>query len=128
MTLTPILVGQTPDVGRGREQRLDSLKHIDNPRWWYPGEPITWIPDGMLDSLYAMDLDGFIVYTESPRFENYHKAVACYRSPAGKEALLIQGDCRYISYDRGMTNSSRSIVNGHNHYSAIYWKDETLFF
>ena len=75
-----------------------------------------------------MDLDGFIVYTESPRSENYNKAVACYRSPEGKEALLIQGDCRYISYDRGMTNSSRSIVNGHNHYSAIYWKDETLFF
>ena len=128
LTLTPILVGQTPDAGRGREQRLDSLKHIDNPRWWYPGEPIVWIPDGMLDSLFAMDLDGFIVYTESPRYENYHKAVACYRSPEGKEALLIQGDCRYISYDRGMTNSSRSIVNGHNHYSAIYWKDETLFF
>ena len=75
-----------------------------------------------------MDLDGFIAYTESPRSKNYNKAVACYRSPEGTEALLIHGDCRYISYDRGMTNSSRSIVNGHNFYSAIYWKDETLFF
>jgi len=121
-------MGQTPEMRKGRELRVDSLKHIDNPRWWYPGEPITWAPDGLLDSLFTLDLDGFIVYTESPRAENYHKAVACYRSPEGQEALLIQGDCRYISYDRGMNNSSRSIVNGHNHYSAIYWKDETLFF
>ena len=105
-------MGQTPEMRKGRELRVDSLKHIDNPRWWYPGEPITWAPDGVLDSLFAMELDGFLVFSESPRSKNYNKAIAFSRSPEGREALFIQGDCRYISYDRGRTNSSHSIVNG----------------
>jgi hypothetical protein len=121
-------MGQTPEMRKGRELRVDSLKHIDNPRWWYPGEPITWAPDGVLDSLFAMELDGFLVFTESPRSKNYNKAIAFSRSPEGREALFIQGDCRYISYDRGRTNSSHSIVNGHNHYSSSYWKEGTLYF
>ena len=128
LILTPIVSGQTPENGGSREQRVDSLKHIDNPRWWYPGEPITWLEDGILDELLDEEFDGFYVFAESPRSKNYFKGVTMLRSPEGQEALLIKGDCRYISYNRGRTNSSHSIVNGHTHYSCMYWMGGALYF
>lgn len=122
------LTGQTTELSQERRRALDSLKHIDNPRWWYPGEPIQWASPGLLDSLLQEEFDGFNLYTSSPRTDNYNKAISFLKAPTGEEALFILGDCRYISYDRGMTNSSRSIVNGHTHFSCVYWKDGRLYF
>lgn len=120
--------GHSSEPGQERRTALDSLKHIDNPRWWYPGEPIQWIMPGLLDSLFQEEFDGFFIYTQSPRTANYFKTIAFSRAPSGEEALFILGDCRYISYDRGRTNSSQSIVNGHTHYSCHHWRDGILYF
>ena len=122
------LTGQSSEQYQERRRALDSLKHIENPRWWFPGEPLQWASPGLLDSLIQEEFDGFNILTSSPRMENYTKAISFLKSPTGEEALFILGDCRYISYDRGMTNSSRSIVNGHTHFSCVYWKDGRLYF
>ena len=128
MGLGPTLMGRSSEPWQERYRTVDSLKHIDNPRWWYPGEPIQWSSPGLLDSLLQEEFDGFVIYAPSPRTDNYNKAISFLRAPTGEEALFILGDCRYISYDRGMTNSSRSIVNGHTHFSCVYWRDGLLYF
>lgn len=128
LSLSLALTGRSAEQWQERRRALDSLKHIDNPRWWYPGEPLQWASPGLLDSLFQEEFDGFNIYTSSPRTDNYNKAISFLKSPTGEEALFIMGDCRYISYDRGMTNSSRSIVNGHTHFSCVYWKDGRLYF
>ena len=107
---------------------VEAAKYTENTRWWYPGEPLTWVKEALLDSLLNEGLDGFVVFAESPRARHYHKAVQFLRSAEGDSALFVLGDCRYISYDGGITNSSRSIVNGHNHHSRFYWRKGTLFF
>ena len=128
MGVSLALAGHSSEPWQERRTALDSLKHIDNPRWWYPGEPLQWATPGLLDSLFQEEFDGFFIYTESPRAQNYFKTIAFSRAPTGEEALFIIGDCRYISYDRGTTNASKSIVNGHTHYSCHYWRDGVLYF
>lgn len=122
------LAGHSSEPWKERWKALDSLKHIDNPRWWYPGEPLQWVVPGLIDSLFQENFDGFYILEESPRAKNYNKTIWYSRAPTGEEALFILGDCRYISYDRGKTNASQSIVNGHTHHSCHYWKDGVLYF
>lgn len=105
----------------------DSLLFEGNPRFWYPGEPIQWANQRTLDSLIACDMDGFRYTVESPRTKGYCKLVRSLKSPEGNNALYVDGDLRYISYNGG-PNQSRSIVVGHNFRSHAYWYQEQLHF
>ena len=100
----------------------------ENPRWWKPGEPLTWAPPGVLDSLFTQGWQGFKYVVESPRSEGYRKSLIYTESTGGKSALFVEGDLRYISYDQGRSNASRSIVNGHTFFSTSYWRDGLLYF
>lgn len=100
----------------------------ENPKWWRPGEPLDWAPPGVLDSLMAQDWTCFRYVVESPRQEGYRKSVIYTVSDTGRSAVFVEGDLRYISYDQGRSNASRSIVIGHTYYSTHYWSDGLLYF
>ena len=105
----------------------DSVLFEGNPRAWYPGEPIQWADQNLLDSLIATDPDGFYYVVESPRTQGYIKTIRYLKSPSGRNAMFVDGDLRYIQYDGG-PNQSKSIVVGHNYYSHIYWYQDQLHF
>lgn len=127
MVLTiPVLVAQTPVYTDCiPEQELFG----ENPKWWYPGEPLEWAPEGLIDSLLGLSLDGFSLVVESPRLQGYLKTVHYRRFSPEMEVMYVDGDCRYISYNpRSRSNDSRSIVVGHNYGAHVFCKDGTLFF
>ena len=94
----------------------DSVLFEGNSKPWYPGEPIQWADQRLLDSLIGTDPDGFKYNVESPRSKGYLKLIQYLKSPGGKAALFVEGDMRYITYDGG-PNMSKSIVVGHNYYA-----------
>ena len=102
LILTPIAAGPDSGNGRDREQRLDSLKHIDNPRWWYPGEPITWIRMASW-TLFAMKTStGSYVFAPNPRGRRTTKGRGLLSVLLkARKPCSSKGTCRYISYMTG---------------------------
>ena len=105
----------------------DSVLFGTNPRPWYPGEPIQWADQRLLDSLIATKPDRLDYQVESPRSKGYTKSLQYFRSPEGKSALFVQGDLRYIRDENG-ANASSSIVVGHNYWSHSFWYQGQLHF
>ena len=105
----------------------DSVLFEGNPKPWYPGEPLQWADQHLLDSLIGTGPDGFRYSVESPRSKGYTKRIKYLKSPGGTAALFVEGDMRYITYDGG-PNMSKSIVVGHNYYAHHYWFKEELHF
>lgn len=105
----------------------DSVLFEGNSKPWYPGEPLQWADQRLLDSLIGTDPDGFKYNVESPRSKGYLKLIQYLKSPEGRAARFVEGDMRHITYDGG-PNMSKSIVVGHNYYAHHYWfKDELHF-
>ena len=105
----------------------DSVLFEGNPRAWYPGEPIQWADQNLLDSLIATDPDGFHYFVESPRSKGYIKNIKFLKAPSGKTALFESGDLRYINYN-GEGNQSHSVVVAHTYRSLPYWFQDQLHF
>lgn len=106
----------------------DSSLWSSNQKWWYPGEPLKWVPEGELDSLLEAQLDGFNLNVNSPRVPGYNKTIVYRRFGPDAEVLYVEGDCRYISYDpKNRTNHSSSIVVGHTYFSCPFWLENTLY-
>jgi hypothetical protein len=102
---------------------------LENGRCWSPGEPLTWVSRGRIDSLLAMDLDGFLLVVSSPQGNIVRKSIRYIRSSSKDEALFMEGDFRYISYDmETLRNASTSIVVGYSYWASPYWNDGTLCF
>lgn len=105
----------------------DSVLFQGNPRWWYPGEPLQWARPGLIDSLIAANFDQWHLTVENPRSPGSRATIRYQVSPAGKRALFVPSDLRFISYDtETMTNASASKLVGHTYYSTSYWWDEKL--
>ncbi len=102
---------------------------LENGRCWSPGEPLSWVSRGRIDSLIAMDLDGFLLVVGSPDGNIVRKSIRYIRSSSKDEALFMEGDLRYISYDmETLKNASSSIVVGYSYWASPYWNDGTLYF
>ena len=102
---------------------------LENGRCWSPGEPLSWVSRGRIDSLIAMDLDGFLLVVGSPDGNIVRKSIRYIRSSSKDEALFMEGDLRYISYDmETLKNASTSIVVGYSYWASPFWNDGTLYF
>lgn len=102
---------------------------LENGRCWSPGEPLSWVSKGRIDSLVAMDLDGFLLMVRPPEGTIGKKSIRYIRSSSEDEALFTEGDFRYISYDMAtLRNASTSIVVGYSYWASPYWNNGTLYF
>lgn len=99
----------------------DSTLFGSNPKWWYPGEPLSWAEEGLIDSLLSLDLDFFSLFVESPRMPGYRKDIVYQKFNEELEVLYITGDCRFISYEPlQRINHSKSILVGHTFGSRVF--------
>lgn len=128
-----LLIGARADARVAQQQMEacipDSVLFEGNQRWWYPGEPLKWMREGIIDSVLDTHPDGFNLKAESPRTPNYTKTIKYLRFTPDHEVLFVSGDCRYISYSpRTRENHSNSIVVGHTYYAHPYWYEGALHF
>ena len=87
------------------------------------------VPDGVLEHLLDMDLDQFLLWVNVDRHQNRLKTIQYLRSETGMEALFVEGDFRYITYDmRSLENVSQSGVVGFDFWATPYIRNDELYF
>ena len=121
--------------GQSIDSTLDSwrsnhkLMGLENKRSLSPGEPLPMVPDGVLEHLLDMDLDQFLLWVNVDRHQNRLKTIHYLRSETGMEALFVEGDLRYITYDmRSLENVSQSGVVGFDYWATPYIRNDELYF
>lgn len=103
-------------------------KDEENTRCWRPGEPLDWVRPGLIDSLHSQGFNSFDVIVESPKAKGYRKTVH-YTREGAREAIYVEGDLRFISYDiPSRINASKSVVVGYSYFSIPYWFNGQLCF